>query len=173
MVTDALLTDNDREEALSRAYVRAVAAFAGYTVSEEDFDRDGVDMRIHAGGELSPAIALQLKATTRLGALQPDNSYRYPTPIENYRELIRPSQVLRYLVVLALPADESDWLTISADELVMRRCAYWVSLFGEPESDNRASVTVRVPANNRLDHYALRELLARSRRGEDENAAIR
>ncbi len=172
MATDALLTDADREEALSRAYVRAVAGFAGYTVSEEDFDRDGIDMGVHAGGDLSPAIALQLKATTRLGALHPDNSYRYPAPIENYRELIRPSQVPRYLVVLALPADKAHWLTVSADELVMRRCAYWVSLFGAPESGNRASVTVRIPANNRLDHYALQELLERSRRGDDGNAAI-
>ena len=70
MATDALLTDADREEALSRAYVKAVAGFAGYTVSEEDFDRDGIDLRIHAGGDLSPSIGLQLKATVNSGLVQ-------------------------------------------------------------------------------------------------------
>ena len=71
MAPDALLSGNDREEALSWAYVRAVAAFAGYTLSAPDYDRDGIDLRIHAGGELSPSVGLQLKATTRLGPPQP------------------------------------------------------------------------------------------------------
>ena len=71
MTSDALLFDMDREEALSRAYVRAVASYVGYTVSEEDFDRDGIDLRIHAGGWLSPTVGIQLKATRRLGEPSP------------------------------------------------------------------------------------------------------
>ena len=69
MSPDALLSVRDREEALSRAYVRAVAGFAGYVVSEADFDRDGIDLRIHAGGDFNPAIGLQLKATIGLDIL--------------------------------------------------------------------------------------------------------
>lgn len=163
MATDTLLTDADREEALSRAYVRAVAGFAGYTVSEEDFDRDGIDLRIHAGGILNPSIGLQLKATVNLGSVHSDGCYRYDLLVRNYDRLIRPVQVPRYLVVLALPADEVDWLTVSSDELIMRRCAYWVSLSGKPESDNQASVRVRIPEANRFDPDALRQLLERSR----------
>ena len=56
MSPDALLSVRDREEARSRAYVRAVAGFAGYVVSEADFDRDGVDLRIHAGGDFNPVV---------------------------------------------------------------------------------------------------------------------
>ena len=44
---DALLTSQDREEALSLVYTRAVAAGAGYVTSDCEFDRDGVDLRIH------------------------------------------------------------------------------------------------------------------------------
>ena len=163
MAPDALLTDADREEALSRAYVRAVAGFAGYTVSEEDFDRDGIDLRIHAGGDLGPSIGLQLKATVNLGNIRSDGCYRYDVPVKNYDRLIRLFQVPRYLVVLALPADEADWLTASTDELVMRRCAYWVSLLGRSESNNQASVRVSIPADNRFDPDNLRQLLERSR----------
>ncbi len=165
MNRDALLHRADREEALSTAYALAVASAAGYTVSVENFDRSGVDLRIHAGGFLNPEIALQLKATVRLGAPGQDGCYRYPAPIGNYRRLIAPSQVPRYLVVLELPNDESEWLTVSAEELVIRRCAYWVSLLDMPESDNRHSVTVSLPAANRFDPDALRELLESSRRG--------
>ena len=163
MTADTLLTDADREEALSWAYVRAVAGFAGYTVSEEDFDRDGIDLRIHAGGNLSPSIGLQLKATVNLGNVHSDGSYRYDLPIKNYDRLIRPFQVPRYLVILALPTEEGDWLTVSAAELIMRRCAFWVSLSGMPQSNNQTSVRVSIPADNRLDPGALRRLLEESR----------
>ena len=62
-MNDALLTSQDREEALSRVYARAVAG-AGYVTSDCEFDRDGVDLSIHAGGAMRPALDLQLKATT-------------------------------------------------------------------------------------------------------------
>ena len=170
---DALLSDNDRKEALSWAYVRAVAGFAGYTVSVENFDRDGIDLRIHAGGWLSPSIGIQLKATVRLGDARPDGNYRYnDLPAENYERLIRPSQVPRYLVLLALPPDESDWLAVSVDCLMMQRCAYWVSLVGQPEKDNLRTVTVSIPPGNWFDPDALQQLLEWSRGGYDDNAAL-
>jgi hypothetical protein len=50
-MTDHLLTGADREEALSRAYVQAVAAGAGYIVATMDFDRDGIDVEIKTGGQ--------------------------------------------------------------------------------------------------------------------------
>ena len=49
-MTDVLLTIPDQEEALSRVYAQAVAARAGYLTANYDFDRDGVDLRIQAGG---------------------------------------------------------------------------------------------------------------------------
>ena len=163
MATDALLTDNDREEALSRAYVRAVAGFVGYTVSDEDFDRDGIDLRIHAGGRFSPSIALQLKATVGLGGAHQDDNFRYEVPLRNYDRLIRPSQIPRYLVVLSLPENKNDWLNVSSDALVVRECAYWVSLLGRPESTNRNSVTVSIPISHRFDPEGLQQLVQRSR----------
>ena len=172
MASDALLTDNDREEALSRAYVRAVAGFVGYTVSEEDFDRDGIDLRIHAGGRFNPAIALQLKATVRLGAVHQDGSYRYEVPIRNYDRLIMPSQVPRYLVVLSLPANLDDWLNVTTDSLVIHGCAYWVSLLGHRESSNQSGVTISIPTNNRFDPEALHRLIGRARDADYDYVAI-
>ena len=60
---------------------------------------------------------------------------------------------------MGLPIDATDWLTVSADELVMRRCAYWVSLLGRSESNNQASVRVSIPTDNRFDPDNLRQLL--------------
>ncbi len=51
-------------EALSRAYVSAIAAHAGYTVGRPEPDRDSVDLSLSAGGAMRPQIDIQLKATT-------------------------------------------------------------------------------------------------------------
>ena len=163
-MADVLLTTQDREEALSRVYVRAVAAGAGYVTSECDFDRDGVDLRIHAGGAMRPALDLQLKATVNLTESQ-DRRYRFPLQRRNYDLLRGETQTARLLVVLALPKDEDQWMTITTEELVLRRCAYWLSLKGGAETDNPSSVTVYIPRQNVLDVESLRDLMERSRQG--------
>jgi hypothetical protein len=163
-MADALLTGRDREEALSRVYVRAVAAYAGYATAECDFDRDGVDLRIHAGGAMRPALDLQLKATVNLAESQ-DGRYRFPLQRRNYDLLRDETQTPRLLVVLDLPKDEDQWMTITTEELVLRRCAYWLSLKGCAETDNSWSVTVYIPMENVLDVESLRVLMERSRQG--------
>ena len=163
-MTDALLSVQDREEALSRVYMRAVAAYAGYTTSDNDFDRDGVDLRVHAGGAMRPAIDLQLKATINLAADQ-DDHYRFPMPRRNYDLLRAKTLTPRLLAVLDLPKDENDWMTITTEELILRRCAYWLSLKDCPERDNTSSVTVYIPKTNVLDVEGLRVLMERSRQG--------
>lgn len=69
-MTDGLLSTPDQEEALSRVYALAVAARTGYVAADCDSDRDGVDLRIQAGGSMRPAIEFQLKATVNLPAPQ-------------------------------------------------------------------------------------------------------
>lgn len=164
MTQDHLLTSTDREEALSRAYLQAVAAGAGYVVASLDFDRDGIDCEIKAGGQMRPSLGIQLKATINLGEVQ-DGKYGYPLKRRNYDLLREPTQTPRVLVVLALPQDKAEWLTVTDAELVLRRCAYWVSLANAPERDNRASVTVSLPAHQRFDVAALRALMDQSRTG--------
>lgn len=164
MTQDRLFSNNDREEALSRAYVQAVAAGAGYVVATMDFDRDGIDCEIKAGGRMRPSLGIQLKATIGLGEVV-NGSYHYPLRRLNYDLLREPTQTPRLLVVLTLPGDEDEWLNISEAELVMRRCAYWVSLAEAPESDNKTSVTVHLPEHNRFDVEGLVALMDQSRTG--------
>jgi hypothetical protein len=163
-MTDHLLTGPDREEALSRAYVQAVAAGAGYVVATMDFDRDGIDVEIKAGGAMRPSIGLQLKATINLG--EPAKGvFRFPLRRRNYDLLRLPTQAPRLLVVLDLPRDETQWLTVTAESLVLRRSAFWASLAGAPETDNEATVTVSIQSDHRLDTDSLRALMDQSRTG--------
>jgi hypothetical protein len=163
-MTDNLLSAPDREEAMSRAYVQAVVAGAGYVVATMDFDRDGVDIEIKAGGAMRPSLGLQLKATVNLGTAA-NGAYQFPLKRRNYDLLRLPTQVPRLLVVLDLPRSEGDWLSITPTELALRRCAFWVSLSSLPEVSNRDSVTVSTPHNHQFNVTNLRELMDQSRTG--------
>ena len=68
-------------------------------------------------------------------------------------------------MVLDLPRDEQQWLTITDDELVIRHRAYWLNLRGREKTDNRESVTVAIPQANRFDVAGLQDLMERSRTG--------
>lgn len=164
MTTDRLLTARDEEERLSMAYAHAVAARAGYTTAIYDLDRDGVDLRIQAGGAMRPALDFQLKATINLRQAG-DESLRFPLPVRNYDLLRTRTQTPRLLVVLDLPRDEQQWLTITEDELIIRHRAYWCNLVGEEEKATRKSVTVPIPRKNRFDVTGLQDLMERSRTG--------
>ena len=163
-VSDSILASGDRKEGLSRAYVHAVAAAAGYTLTPPDLDRDGVDVQVRAGGPMRPSLDMQLKATVRL--VQHGAHWRFRLPKRNYDLLREPTMVPRVLVVFDLPEDEERWVSASEQELVMRRCAYWVTLAGAPESENVSTVTVSIPTRNRLDVPGLKDLMDRARKGK-------
>jgi hypothetical protein len=160
---DELLAPTDVEEALSEAYVTAIAAAAGYVTAQRNFDRDGIDLTVEAGDHLRPKIDLQLKATINLDVSQETISYSLKRG--NYDQLRIATQVPRLLVLLHLPTARVDWLTVSSTEMVLRYCAYWVSLRGAPETDVKYEKTVYIPRANRFDIPGLASLMAQSRTG--------
>ena len=165
MTTDHLLTARDQEERLSMAYAHAVAARAGYTTAVYDLDRNGIDLRVQAGGAMRPALELQLKATINLRQANAE-SFSFALPLRNYNLLREPTQTPQLLVVLDLPRDAQQWLTITDDELVIRHRAYWLDLLGAEETANRKSVTVAIPRANLFDVPGLQDLMERSRTGK-------
>ena len=165
-MTATLVTGPDQKEALSVAYVKALAARAGFSTAVPEPDRDSVDVRIMAGGPRRPALDLQLKATADLAEAQ-DGFRRFRLRIKNYDDLRVETQTPRLLVVLELPQDEAQWMTVTTEELVLRRRAYWVSLQqGHEDVVRQETVTVRVPEGNMFDVATLQTLMERSRSGD-------
>ena len=161
----SLLDTAARKEMLSIAYVRAVAAQAGYAVSPGPCpDRDSVDLKVHAGGAMHPSIDLQLKATTTLPGPQ-DGRFPFRLKIKNYDDLRDRTLVPRLLVVLSLPGNEDDWLEVTPERLAPRRCAYWMTLRGFAERTNTESVTVHIPETNIFDTRQLSQLIEKVRAG--------
>lgn len=145
------------------AYAAAVAAKAGYGVSEPTLDRDGYDVTISAGGSMRPKIDVQLKATINLR--DEGTTFAYALKRRNYDLLREPAQTPRMLVVLHLPKERKKWLTISNEYLTLKNCAYWLNLVGMPATKNKASITVKIPKSNLLTDKELRRLMDHSRSG--------
>src|SRR5262245_7998967 len=111
-----MLTRSHRQEALSKAYVRAVAAKAGVICSEPEQDY-GIDMCLRAvrmrgdrHADAGGQVDLQLKSTTR-AAVEADKIV-YDLEMKNYDDLRQGGvNCPRILVVLVLPEDEEQWLS--------------------------------------------------------------
>ena len=114
---------------------------------------------------MRPALDMQLKASVNLRAVA-DGFLRFPLKQRNYDLLRIETQTPRILVVLDLPTEPRDWMTITVEALILRRCAFWLSLAGQEEKPNRSSITVQIPPENRFDVERLRALMELSRRGK-------
>jgi hypothetical protein len=159
-----MLPQNQRQEALSRAYVRAVAAKAGVICVETVQDL-GIDLFLRAverhGSsyrDTGPQIDVQLKSTTRADVREAEIAY--DLEVRAY-ELLRMNVpgCPRLLVVLVLPDDVAQWLSQSPDELILRRCAYWLSLRGAGPTPNQTTIRLAIPPANVFSVEAVQEMM--------------
>jgi hypothetical protein len=163
-MSDALLSVQDRQEAISRAYAAAIAAGAGYATYVPDIDRDSIDIGFCAGGAMRPNLHAQLKATINLR--KSGESLKFQLKKKNYDDLRVATIVPRIILVLDLPRKEPTWLNISVQRLTMKRCAFWMSLRGMPElPSGRESITIEIPVANHFNVDELKRLMQMARGG--------
>ncbi len=91
---------------------------------------------------------------------KPKTARRYSLKAKNYNELVGNHYVPRILIVVLAPPLPTDWLSHSADELVLRKCGYWASLRSQSERDNESSVNIDLPNDQLFTPDALSSLLA-------------
>jgi hypothetical protein len=160
---------NDLKSEFSVAYVRAIAHAAGYFVQEasRSFDGDGIDLTVlsrdRRGTVRSPRVELQVKATSEPVVGDP---FPYDLSVKNYHELRDEEfQIPRILVVMVLPTSPEHWTASSEEALILRHCAWWLSLRGAPDTPNTAAVRVRIPRRNYFHVEPLQEMMNRIRYG--------
>lgn len=165
------MTENEQKQQLSVAYVHAVAARAGYACQATIVDDDSVDVTIAAKGRvheesvlLSPRLEVQLKASSQ--SILREKDVAFPLPVKNYEELRCETMVPRLLIVFLLPDDPGDWLVLTEDQMITKRCAYWLSLLGSPDTKNKTTVTVHLPRTNNLSVEGLCTMMEAASRRE-------
>ena len=164
------LSEQDVESELSYAYLHAVAAHASMTChsSNRHQDNAGIDATITAWGPFGTSLwrnevdmKIQLKSTIGILPIINEKMTYFLRGANQYADLITQRVATpRFLVVLCLPQDRIEWLTIDHESLALKRCAYWVSLRGAQPSTNTSGQTIRIPCNQILDPTALRTLAA-------------
>jgi hypothetical protein len=164
------MTPNQQREELSKAYLAAVAARCGYKLANWSQDDDCLDVTIGApsivGAVAGPKIDVQLKCTSDPARDHKDH-ITWSLARAHYDRLRAESLVPIILVVVVLPEDDDLWLTHSPDELTLRRCGYWTSLFGAQDfPEGQDSWTVRVSKDNVFSPATLSLLMERSRARE-------
>ncbi len=171
-----MLSQPNIEAELSYAYLHAVAVRGGFGCSYADrhLDDAGVDAVIREDGRrlvpnsvlTSFCAEIQLKATFQ-EPVEQEGRFSYSLTVPRYNKLRNNHvQAPRLLVVLFLPQDATEWLRHSEEGLIAKRCAYWVSLRGAPDSMNPKHQTVYVPRNQRLSVDGLTDLMSRFSRRE-------
>lgn len=61
----------------------------------------------------------------------------------------------------------TDWLNHSEQELAMRNCGYWLSLRGEPATNNTTNVTVYIPRASQFRVAELERIMQRIGSGQN------
>jgi hypothetical protein len=167
------MDENTQKEMFSYAYVKAVASVAGYSVEEKSrpMDNAGIDLTVEMPGEIGemlfPKFDAQVKCTS-LPKIIHEKSINFPLPLKNYKTLINTKvYVPQLLIVVLVPKKVSDWIDISEESLIMRRCGYWVSLKGKPPTENTTNITVEIPRQNVLSPENLKYIMETISNGKD------
>lgn len=160
----------DKQEQLSLAVLHATCARAGFAfhISHRIQDNWGWDAHADVKERFDNEsklynfrIRFQLKAT-RQHLTYSRGRYSYPLEVKHYNDfrLAAGCDSPIYLVVFQMPDLENEWLSCSAEQLVLRRCLRWVSLRSapDPERADQESITVYLPETQVLTPDALRKL---------------
>jgi hypothetical protein len=158
-----VMTPEQLQEEVSRAYVHAVAAQCGYSVGHWTQDHDCIDATISApstvgkGPKAKPKVDLQIKATTQQ-RLDHGSYVSWQLERAHYDRMRAESALPHILVVLLLPERISDRVEHTVDHLLIRRCAYWVKMTGMP-AINAESKVVHIPKSQPFSPTELHRIM--------------
>lgn len=154
------MTENDIKEDISRSFLEIIANRTGYYswTAKKDF---GVDVRYtksvadnHRYLEQPWCVSIQLKSTTEKGVTVVDDYIKYPLEAKTYNDLVSMSRhvIPLILVLFILPENENEWVKLTSNDLVVKKCAYWFTLEnGTEKTTNTHKVTISIPQSNLID----------------------
>ena len=162
------------KERLSVAYVTAVVARAGSALSFTNGSDYGTDAYISEvietpnGKFTESGISLkcQIKSTTSFSLIS--NNVVYDMEVGAYNKLATRQGRDCILVLLCLPNDAAEWLSLNENQLIIKKCCYWFYISG-PKSANTSSHRIRIPRSQVFAPQAVIDLLTLVRNGGLDN----
>jgi hypothetical protein len=171
------LDPKDIESELSYAYLHAVASKVGVgcQISTRHEDNRGIDAQLTCWEQFDEGykeeidLKIQLKATIQEPS-QTNTHFSYffkgAKQYDFLREETRTQH--RLLIVLFLPKNTEEWLNVQPERLILKNCAYWVSLRGA-ESGNSSGQTVYLPKEQLFTPESLLAIFAKLAKNQHLN----
>jgi len=66
-----------------------------------------------------------------------------------------------------MPKQSDEWITVSDEDTVLKRCAWWCSLKGQDDTKNESKKRIGLPASQKLTPGELRRLIRCVKEGAD------
>ncbi len=168
-----LTNQNAKKEEFSYAYVHTVASVAGYSVEIKRrlMDNAGIDLTIEVPGEMGevlfPKFDAQVKCTSSLEGVY-ENYISFSLKAKNYNRLVHLNPLVPQLLILVIvPEDLNEWLNVCEEGTLIKKCSYWMSLKGEPLTQNSSNITVKIPKKKLFTPYSLELIMEKISNGEE------
>ncbi|MDR3205741.1 MAG: DUF4365 domain-containing protein [Candidatus Methanoplasma sp.] len=151
---------------LSCEYLSLICTYLDYEAHEPKpgNDRSGIDVTISPVAndprwEIKPTLYFQLKATS-VPTIS-NGTLKLRIDAKTYRKLRGQNMDGRTFVgVLCLPQETSQWVSVTAKELIMKEVMYWYQIKKGPElEDGKEDITLNIPLTNILDGRALNKMM--------------
>lgn len=166
-----MITREHTQEALSTAYVHALAGMAGVNIGTRTLFDYGVDgsfhpVKISNGDRIQTGhpVCFQVKASTNWCFRKEFVVYDLEARAQRFLTDRERGEALAILILLCMPKEPVDWLAGHERFLRLRNCCYWyLPVPGELPSENKSTVRIRIPRSNVLTPSSLRDLMAFAR----------
>lgn len=166
------ITEQNSEEFLSVAYAYAVVAQSQMNISHALKDY-GIDLTVSYVSTLPNGkrvatgfdIHFQLKST--INSTLEEEHVVYDLEADTYNALSSWTGLSPcYLLLMRLPRNREDRLSIREDVMLLRDCCYWHYIKPDEKIQNTSSKRIRIPRVNQFTPEALARLMERLQNGE-------
>ena len=159
------MTTEHIKESLSGHFTGIIANNKGYRIDKGDLDY-GVDFQVKRTVLMQVRnkpryvqdgkyIDLQLKCTTENTVIFEEDCVKYDLEAKNYNDLVQrliDGLVPLVLILVVLPGEQDQWVSLDEDGILLRRSAYWFRPAEDSDfTDNVATTRISIPHQNRLD----------------------
>ena len=159
------MTEANRKEELSFSYLNALCAYGSIDFERITHDDDSRDVQIKKfitrkdETKIHSSLNIQVKSTSVIEWREEDEYINYPLKIKNYNDLTALSTIPIILALFILPKDENEWLRQTMDELIIKKCMYWIDLSKHGPVENKENITIHIPKNQFVNCEVLLNLL--------------
>lgn len=161
------MTDDHVKARISQHFVEVLASRYGYKCQPSASPDVGVDLEVTRDEtyvdpngrtrhiDTGEYLHFQLKCTCENSVVRGASSLKYDLKVKNYNDLVHRRNANRRvplaLILLVLPDAKDNWVSVSADELAIRKVAYWyLPPVGSVQTPNVDTVRIEVPYSNAL-----------------------